>query len=333
MKIALELVSAPSVLVEEPFDVRAAESQPSVSNILGLLALAVAIPYLSRISDELIAKDQGAYKTMWVVAFVANLLAVALPGRFDSRVANGEPFPWDNMFEPAAWAFTIWPLIYIAELAVTSFVASGNGPAKDFAKVAPFWVAGNLFQSAWCLSFRPPMKKFLWLPVSFLALSGACFGLGYLSLTNSMSVLSTAFNSVTLNTLKLVRVPFALHTAWLAAATLANLNAWLAMSNVTTGLQDALAFLSASAAGFAGAAMALRTRDPVPAVTVAWALAALGWRSQRRGDLAMVDAEGALAAPLEARSAVHYALANVEKVLAALLALIGAQVALTNPIF
>jgi hypothetical protein len=104
------------------------------------------------------------------------------------------------------------------------------------------------------------------------------------------------------------------------------------MSNVTTGLQDALAFLSASAAGFAGAAMALRTRDPVPAVTVAWALAALGWRSQRRGDL-MVDAEGALAAPLEARSAVHYALANVEKVLAALLALIGAQVALTNPIF
>jgi hypothetical protein len=93
------------------------------------------------------------------------------------------------------------------------------------------------------------MKKFLWLPVSFLALSGACFGLGYLSLTNSMNVLSTAFNSVTLNTLKLVRVPFALHTAWLAAATLVNLNAWLAMSNVTTGLQDALAFLSASAAG------------------------------------------------------------------------------------
>jgi hypothetical protein len=71
--------------------VRAAESQPSVSNILGLLALTVAIPYLSRISDELIAKDQGAYKTMWVVAFVTNLLAVALPGRFDSKVANGEP--------------------------------------------------------------------------------------------------------------------------------------------------------------------------------------------------------------------------------------------------
>lgn len=332
MKNDFGIYSLARVIAGKSKEMLPLDGTPPIAHQIGMMLVMVAIPYVTKYSDQWASKDPNMYKILWVAAFVANIVSVALPGRFDAKAAKGEGFPWSSMFEPAPWAFAIWPVIYLCETLMTAYVALGNEPVKEFAKVTPFWLAGNLFQSAWCLSFRPHMTGFLWLPMAFLALSGACMGLGHMSLTNSITGLSSAFNADTLNVLRLARVPFALHTAWLVAASLLNLNAWVAVSSVSPRVQVAMAFLSAFAAGGLGAALALRTRDPLLALTAAWALTALGVRTQRKVDaaVAMGRAQGE---PVGGEVAAQRVLAQTEKVLACILAALGVGVTLPNPLF
>ena len=53
-----------------------------------------------------------------IAGFLINLGSVSLPGRFDSDV-NPESmvFPWPTLVSPAGFAFAIWGVIYLGELA------------------------------------------------------------------------------------------------------------------------------------------------------------------------------------------------------------------------
>jgi hypothetical protein len=297
----------------------------------------LVVPVLSRVLEKRATKEPALYKLAWMLAFAVNVIAVSIPGRFDSKSAmSGKEgsIPWSTLFEPAGWAFAIWGVIYLTEFLATTYVGLGNEPTEVYSRVTPYWVAGNLFQSAWCLAFRPDLRGFLWIPMLLLALSGASLGLGHMVLTNSINALSSEFNADTQNILRLVRLPFALHTGWLAAATLLTMNAWAAVSNLSMGAQIAVAFLSAYAAAGAGAALTLRTRDATLAFTVAWALAAVSSRTQRKVvDLSKAQLVPGVAAEGTGMLPVHAALAVTERILSFLLVVLGFGMIVPNSLF
>jgi hypothetical protein len=83
----------------------------------------------------------------------------------------------------------------------------------------------------------------------------------------------------------LFHVPIALHTSWLASATLLTLNSWLSVSNARKVVQIIAAFLSAFAAATLGMVAMHYTQDAVIGLTFSWALDGLACRAHERAVL------------------------------------------------
>ena len=72
-----------------------------------------------------------------------------------------------------------------------------------------------------------------------------------------------------------VRWPVALHFGWITAASLVNLNNWLARRATALRVREVAAYSSVAAAVGAAAYVTASTRDPIFAAVIAWALAAV----------------------------------------------------------
>ena len=299
-----------------------------------LLALVPSIPALLIYHKKSLLDVPWLYKVAWVAAFVLNVIAVSYPGRFDSMRKWEGGIPWESYFEPSTWAFSIWGAIYCGELLATLYIAAVGEPMNSLKKVVPFWVAGNLFQALWCVAFRPDFEENLWLSTSLLTLATISFGLCHDELTASIRYLSSAFNSDSRRRLMLLRIPIALHLAWIAAASLVNGNLWLAVSRVTMDTQLVAGFLSAYGAASIGAVLAWRSRDPIIALTAAWALAALSDRTRQKSTAALV-AEGSAMSSREKGffGRAQGTLATTEKVLSYVLLVLGVGIAIPQDMF
>lgn len=300
-----------------------------------LLGLAACVPAVARLSKQQMSKVPMFYRFAWVAAFAINLITVLIPGRLDDekRVASeGDgTAPWESLFEPSGWAFAIWGIIYGAELLSAAYVGAVGEPVTELSKIVPYFLAGNLFQSLWCVSFRSQYKRVLWLPLLMLVGGGVSFGLGHFELTTALNYLTSTFNADTRNMLYLLRFPFALHTAWLACAALLNFNALLAVNQFSRSVQVAAAFFSAYGGAALGAALTLRTGDPMLALTVAWALSALSDRTHQR---AVTFAAGkSLDGKGSRPGSTEQALATTEKILSNVLIALGLATVAPNPIF
>lgn len=294
-----------------------------------MLALMPAIPALLIYSRKTMSNTPGLYRLLWVTAFLFNIAAVRIPGRFDSLQKWEGGITWESFFEPSTWAFSIWALIFSTEFVASVFVGFVGEPKNALVKATPFWVAGNLFQALWCAAFRPPFKEMLWLPASLLVLTTISLGLGHLELTTSIRYLSSAFNSDSQWKLLLLRIPLALHVGWVIAASMVNLNAWLAMSKASEDTLAVAAYLSACGGAIGGAALAWHTRDPVIAFTIAWALAALSDRTRQKSTL--IIARGASRNDFTGKFL--GGLATTEKVLSYAMLALGPGIAVTRDIF
>jgi len=262
-------------------------SSPATMPILkssAFLALGFAIPLLAYYVERFVSKHPSAFRLVWLGAFVSNVIAVSIPGRFDQMQQSGKPWqPWKTYFEPAGWAFAIWGVIYLGELLLTAYTTVLGAPADVFRAAAPFWLAGNLFQCLWCFTFRPEFRSGLWLPASFLA-GGAASVLGAHRVFTSAIMTLGPQHSLNEKLLLLVcRFPLALHGTWLAAATLLNVNGWAAVGPSTVPFQLAVAFTSAFIAFSIAGAVTWQTKDVFIAATAAWALAALADRATSKG--------------------------------------------------
>lgn len=265
-----------SNLVAAMAQASSAPSIPIFHTSLALVALA-SIPLLSIYSKTLVDGHAWAYKVVWAVAMAINFITVGLPGRFDSEAQeNRKGFPWVTLFEPAGWAFAIWGVIYAGELALTAYVASIGKEVALFKRAAPFWLAGNLFQSLWCLTFRPQFKSVLWLPMSLLAsASAALLGCHQVLSTGLLPSPLTSQSMLDRLILLAIRSPVSLHTAWLAAATCLNLNGWTVTSGCSYATQIAVAFATCFIGAIYAVVATWFTKDPLIAGTIAWALSAL----------------------------------------------------------
>ena len=178
---------------------------------------------------------------------------------------------------------------------ITSYVGLVGKPFDVIRKATPYWAAGNLFQSIWCLAFRPKLKQSLWLPMSLLASGAASLfyahyefskGIESLWLPNlhemTLSRFLTFENLWKKIILIILRFPISLHATWLTCASLLNLNSWAAVSNLSLGNQVAIGFFSSYFGAIAGSVLSYRLGDPFIALTVAWALAALSAQTKNR---------------------------------------------------
>lgn len=289
------------------------------------LALGLAIPFVALFVEKFLSKHPDAFRWVWLGGFLTNIISVSIPGRFDQMQQQGKPWqPWKTYFEPAGWAFAIWGVIYLSEALLTAYGTISGAPTAVFRDAAPFWLAGNLFQSLWCYTFRPEFRSGLWLPASFLA-GGAASMLGAHRVFSQAIMTLGPQHSMNEKLLLLAcRFPLALHGTWLAAATLLNTNGWAAVGPTTQPFQLALAFTSAFAAFAIAGVVTWQTKDVFIAATAAWALAALADRAMSKGKdatTAATDKES-----LIALSMVEGGLSNVLK---ALVVVIAAATALT----
>ena len=107
----------------------------------------------------------------------------------------------------------------------------------------------------------------LWVPALLLATTAVLLGVAHRAQAQLASVGPVA-NAV-------VRWPIALHFGWISAASLVALNNWLARRESSLVLRERAALGSVAAAVAAAAYVTASTRDPIFAVVIAWALAAV----------------------------------------------------------
>ena len=81
--------------------------------------------------------------------------------------------------------------------------------------------------------------------------------------------------------LMLLRFPISLHTGWLFAATLLNLNAWAVANKLSIPNQIVCAYASTAAAVVITSGLSLRSGDPWIALTGAWAISAVAYQTRR----------------------------------------------------
>ena len=274
-------ISTGPSLVASVSDMSSDSSSALIQLKVLLTTIAIAtIPSIALYCQKNLLMTPWLYRALWVGAFLINVVTVSIPGRFDGQTdsAGKVIFPWRTLFEPSGWAFAIWGVIYSAELLVSAYVGAIGTPVSALQRTVPYWLAGNLFQSLWCYCFRPQFKRYLWLPTSCLALAALSLGLGH----NALTVAIDSVHDGSRLPLLLIRFPFALHTGWLAAATLLNLNGWSVLSDQSLPVQISIAYMSAYIGAAVGVALSIRSGDPFLGLTVAWALLAVSVRTNQK---------------------------------------------------
>lgn len=250
---------------------------PPVVASAGIAVLA-GMPWVSTASLTVL---QGAN----VTAFAANCLAVSIPGRIDGtqdqemrpgplrteKAAYESSSPeYTNIYSPSrgrtlvapsGWAFAIWGPIYLGEAV---FVIAQFFPQSGLAVYLPTisapFIAANLFQSLWCVAFRPHYQGW----ASYL--SAAMLGGTAYSLSQVHAVTGPV---------SWFLLPLSLHFGWTSAATLVNFSGSVAMDPKNSDrLVTAVGHSSALLATALGVGLTLSRTSPVYGLTLAWALAA-----------------------------------------------------------
>lgn len=220
------------------------------------------------------------------LAWAANNIAVAVPGRYDGRSAMRDErvdASTTNLFSPAGFAFAIWAPIFIGEWLMMLYLTNVPRAAALGRIVAPGWIAGTVAQTLWCGAFRPSVcgPSMLWVPTLLLATTGACLGVAHRALrATSIGALSNV----------LVRWPLTLHFGWISCAALVNLNNWLARIRADVRVKEMASHASAIAAVAAAVYVSMTTGDPIFAGVITWALVAVAIDGNRAARGLVADA-------------------------------------------
>ena len=223
---------------------------------------------------------------LWLGAFLINILTQIIPGRFDSQVAGKKPqIPWNTIFQPAGYAFAVWAVIYVGEILVTLAVSNLGIPSRN---AVIYWTTANLFQSSWCLLFRPKYVEALWLPSIMIGLGAlSLFGLHF----EVTKAVANASNVARLF-LQILRIPISVHAAWLTAAFLLNLNGWVTVSGLSISKQLYIARFTSLLAALIGMVSIIVSGDPFISATVIWTLKAISLEAKRYPNDITIDSKG-----------------------------------------
>ncbi|KAK3241411.1 hypothetical protein CYMTET_48827 [Cymbomonas tetramitiformis] len=205
---------------------------------------------------------------------------VSVGGRIDSRYAETKGIPKDDEYRglvtPAGWAFAIWGIIFMGEIAFTIYqvacTPSEGEQMRWLEALSPWFTAACGFQALWCVAFREWARPVFWLPA--LMLSGIAAALG-----GAQAELSQAAVGMTWLQYGLVHAPLSIHFGWVSAAALVNWNSYAALlvhdGVISKPAQMAIASMSIAVAALAGIQVSLVRSDALYGLTIAWALMAV----------------------------------------------------------
>lgn len=210
------------------------------------------------------------WRVLTVVAFAVNFAVLQIPGRFD-----GDPeqvLKMSNLVAPAGWAFAIWGMIYVGELAgvVWIFLVQCQDCQEAIARSVLSWCAANMAQCLWCTAFRPWSIDQLWVSAIMLGCIAACLFASQQAMLKGFSATGTP---ATITRMAVVW-PRSLHLGWTTAASIVNVNSYIGQASF--GEEVALCFvvLSITLAAVVGLGY---TASGLPTGTfaIAWALKAV----------------------------------------------------------
>jgi len=193
---------------------------------------------------------------------------------------------YSSLVQPAKWAFAIWGVIYLWEIASLVYLVLSPPTLVFWSDMRPtvLWVAANAFQGTWALLFATER-----IPLATISLG--CIAISLVSLGFALRS-SSGFEY------GLVTAPIWLHAGWASAAAIVNINMCLGLF-ASTATQLAAANASAFAACAIGLGVVYSTAfdasSPSPLVAaplvaaLCWALLAI--RGELRQPVLIVNSD------------------------------------------
>ncbi|RYD82369.1 MAG: hypothetical protein EOP84_09500 [Verrucomicrobiaceae bacterium] len=137
--------------------------------------------------------------------------------------------PWASLFEVSTYALGLWGLLYTMDIVLTCYVGGVGIPTRLFQSLVAYWLAANWLQGLWCFSFKPEFVQHLYIPTLLLAASSLSFGLAHGEITAFILEQGGSLSVLARGMLYAFRLPFSMHSVWMAAAALLNFNSWVAV--------------------------------------------------------------------------------------------------------
>jgi len=205
-----------------------------------------------------------------VLTLVVNILANSLPinGLTTGEISDRFPI----LFVPAGYVFSIWGLIYLALIGFAVYILTPRGIAnKKIDAIAWWFVAGNLFNTAWIL---------LWHYLAFTLTLIPIFGL-LISLIAIYLILGIGKTKHTWTEKLFVTLPFSIYLGWATVAVVANVSQVFYTAGWLNGiLTDPLwAVLMLAVASILGVLMILVRREIAYPLVLVWAFVGI-WVKQ-----------------------------------------------------
>lgn len=206
-----------------------------------------------------------------------------------TRTEGGKP-----LIEPAGYAFVIWTLIYAGSVAYALFQAlPARRESELFRTIGPFTASAFLATSAWLVMAR---FGWIWLTVVCIVWMLASLAPAFVHLVRAGASLTSAERW-------LVSFPLSVFAGWVSVATFANTAAALKTSGwADVGLSEqSWTILLVIAAGLMASCVTAFSRGNAGyALTVVWALVAIGVANGMRGPNAPVAVAAGVMAGLVA---------------------------------
>lgn len=205
--------------------------------------------------------DWGGNLVAFAAVILINVLSNTLP-------INGQTMPeisarYPALFTPAGFTFSIWGVIYLALLLFVFWQAL---PAQRnnalLTRVGPWFKLNCAANATWLIAWH----------YDLIAVS---VGIMLVILTTLIIIyrnLITAVEDASLVQRVALHGPFSLYTGWVTLATIANISVLQNAMALDDALLPAVAWTltKLALAGAIGATMALRFRDPVFVLVIAW---------------------------------------------------------------
>eukprot|EP00613_Pedinella_sp_CCMP2098_P014926 CAMPEP_0171773214 /NCGR_PEP_ID=MMETSP0991-20121206/55158_1 /TAXON_ID=483369 /ORGANISM="non described non described, Strain CCMP2098" /LENGTH=280 /DNA_ID=CAMNT_0012378905 /DNA_START=72 /DNA_END=914 /DNA_ORIENTATION=+ len=183
-------------------------------------------------------------------------------------LTNGEvSAKFQTIITPAGWAFSIWGIIFVGELAFVLAQLSASIRASPLVRegISWGWVSASAFQCAWTFAFAQEQ-----LVISTILIFGIFVSLAFVVFRSAALPPAASYDLV-------CRLPLTLHFGWLACATALNVNLSIVQKGASPAWQLATGLTSLAVILLLATHLAARdfTGRAIVAGVVAWALLAI----------------------------------------------------------
>lgn len=209
----------------------------------------------------------ASFNAILVVAVIAWNYWTAAKG-FNGNTVGGMSDEYDSFFRPASYAFSIWGLIFLLQVAHAGYqlkLAFGSKDHRLFRELGPWLILTNVANIAWTIAWLSE-----WTGLSVLILSSM-----NVFLFIGMRRLRMEVWDAPMRVIALEWWPIVLYAGWVAVAVLANLSAWLAKEDIVPGDSVIAAVLLVAAACLYNIYVVLKRNMREHALVAVWAFVAI----------------------------------------------------------